>query len=197
MLICPVCGKLNAEGSSNCDLCGAPVATAEHRVPVPQAGQHAPEGASGPVCPVCKRTNRSISVFCAFCGYRLSTAASPQPYALPNANGNRDQGRQGAPPSRPPSPPAIPSNEAGNIPSGTVLKRRYRIMRKIAQGGMGAVYESSDLTASTGTRWAVKEMSPAERRAFLAHGTRTGKLATSRRDGQPHAAPDFLTFLDF
>jgi hypothetical protein len=35
----------------------------------------------------------------------------------------------------------------------------------------------------------MKEMTPAERRAFLAHGTRTGKLATSRRDGQPHAAP--------
>jgi nitroimidazol reductase NimA-like FMN-containing flavoprotein (pyridoxamine 5'-phosphate oxidase superfamily) len=35
----------------------------------------------------------------------------------------------------------------------------------------------------------MQEMTPAERRAFLAHGTRTGKLATSRRDGQPHAAP--------
>jgi len=35
----------------------------------------------------------------------------------------------------------------------------------------------------------MKEMTPAERRAFLAHGTRTGKLATSRHDGQPHAAP--------
>jgi PPOX class probable F420-dependent enzyme len=32
-------------------------------------------------------------------------------------------------------------------------------------------------------------MTPAVRRAFLAHGTRTGKLATSRRDGQPHAVP--------
>src|ERR671934_875276 len=106
MLICPVCGKLNPEGSSNCDLCGAPVATAEQRAPLPQAGQHAPEGGSGPVCPVCKRTNRSISVFCAFCGYRLNTAAGPQPYALPN--GRRDQQRPGAPPS----PPPIPSNEA-------------------------------------------------------------------------------------
>jgi PPOX class probable F420-dependent enzyme len=35
----------------------------------------------------------------------------------------------------------------------------------------------------------MKEMTPAERRAFLARGTRTGKLATSRHDGQPHAAP--------
>src|SRR5919201_5234472 len=109
MLICPVCGKLNSEGSSNCDLCGAPVATAEQRAPLPQAGQHAPEGAGGPVCPVCKRTNRSISVFCAFCGYRLSTASGPQPYALPNTNGSRDQGGQGARPSTSPPSPAIPS----------------------------------------------------------------------------------------
>ena len=35
----------------------------------------------------------------------------------------------------------------------------------------------------------MKEMTPAERRAFLAHGTRTGKLATSRSDGHPHVAP--------
>ena len=35
----------------------------------------------------------------------------------------------------------------------------------------------------------MKEMTPAERRAFLTHGTRTGKLATSRHDGQPHVTP--------
>jgi hypothetical protein len=35
----------------------------------------------------------------------------------------------------------------------------------------------------------VKEMTAEERRAFLAHGTRTGKLATVRADGSPHAAP--------
>lgn len=32
-------------------------------------------------------------------------------------------------------------------------------------------------------------MSPDECRAFLAHGTRTGKLATVRADGSPHVAP--------
>jgi PPOX class probable F420-dependent enzyme len=35
----------------------------------------------------------------------------------------------------------------------------------------------------------MKEMTAEERRAFLAHGTRTGKLATVRADGSPHAAP--------
>jgi PPOX class probable F420-dependent enzyme len=32
-------------------------------------------------------------------------------------------------------------------------------------------------------------MSDGERRAFLMHGTRTGKLATVRADGRPHVAP--------
>jgi PPOX class probable F420-dependent enzyme len=32
-------------------------------------------------------------------------------------------------------------------------------------------------------------MTPAERHAFLDHGTRTGKLATTRTNGAPHVAP--------
>lgn len=32
-----------------------------------------------------------------------------------------------------------------------------------------------------------------EQRAFLLHGTRTGKLATVRKDGRPHIAPIWFT----
>src|SRR5205085_1815646 len=32
-------------------------------------------------------------------------------------------------------------------------------------------------------------MTDDERRAFLMHGTRTGKLATTKRDGSPHVTP--------
>jgi PPOX class probable F420-dependent enzyme len=35
----------------------------------------------------------------------------------------------------------------------------------------------------------MRDMTAAERRAFLLHGTRTGKLATVRPDGRPHIAP--------
>ncbi len=35
----------------------------------------------------------------------------------------------------------------------------------------------------------MQKMTDAERRAFLLHGTRTGKLATVRADGRPHIAP--------
>ena len=35
----------------------------------------------------------------------------------------------------------------------------------------------------------MREMTSDERRAFLLHGTRTAKLATTRRDGSPHVVP--------
>ena len=35
----------------------------------------------------------------------------------------------------------------------------------------------------------MEEMTPAERRAFLQAGARTGKLATVRPDGRPHVTP--------
>lgn len=73
---------------------------------------------------------------------------------------------------------------AGNLPMGIVLKRRYRIMRKIAQGGMGAVYESADLTVPSGMRWAIKEMSP----ATLPANERTQAIADFRREAQMLAA---------
>ncbi len=35
----------------------------------------------------------------------------------------------------------------------------------------------------------MREMTPAETRAFLSFGTRTGKLAVTRADGRPHVSP--------
>ncbi|MDX1690366.1 MAG: PPOX class F420-dependent oxidoreductase [Acidimicrobiia bacterium] len=35
----------------------------------------------------------------------------------------------------------------------------------------------------------MRDMSPGERRAFLAEGTRTGKLAVTMADGTPHVTP--------
>ena len=39
----------------------------------------------------------------------------------------------------------------------------------------------------------MKKMTTDEVRAFLLHGTRTGKLATVRADGRPHVAPIWFT----
>ncbi|HET9496650.1 MAG TPA: serine/threonine-protein kinase, partial [Chloroflexia bacterium] len=168
MRICPVCGKLNPAASHNCDVCGAPLGAApisDHL----DSGR--PSGAtSGPICPVCRRGNRSDSAFCAYCGYRLKPVASAAPYVLPQA------AVHSAP--VPPTTPIPHGDGSGNIPPGTLLKRRYRIVRKIAQGGMGAVYESVDVFAPPGTRWAVKEMSP----AALAPQERAQAMSDFRRE---------------
>ena len=42
----------------------------------------------------------------------------------------------------------------------------------------------------------MREMSEAERRAFLTTGTRTGKLATVRADGSPHVVPIWFVLDD-
>jgi serine/threonine protein kinase len=61
-----------------------------------------------------------------------------------------------------------------------VLKRRYRILRKVAQGGMGAVYESTDTQSPIGNRAAIKEISP----AALPPGERTQAVTDFRREAQ-------------
>ena len=80
----------------------------------------------------------------------------------------------------PPTAHILPGDVSGNIPPGVLLKRRYRILRKIAQGGMGAVYESQDVTENDGRRWAVKEMSP----AALPANERTQAIADFQREAR-------------
>ncbi len=157
-------------------MCGAPLAAADVTAPA-VATEAAPSNMSGPICPVCRRGNRTASVFCAFCGYRLKQPTGPQAYALPYAGA-------AAPSAQYAQPPPIPSDASGNLPAGTLLKRHYRILRKIAQGGMGAVYESTDTSGTPGRRWAVKEMSP----AALPTGERTQAIADFRREAQMLAA---------
>jgi serine/threonine protein kinase len=48
----------------------------------------------------------------------------------------------------------------GKLPPGQVLNGRYLILGKIAQGGMGAVYEAKEVPSSLqGGKLAIKEMS--------------------------------------
>ncbi len=196
MLICEVCGKVNPEGSRNCDYCGAHLGSAATLPPnsAPLLLSTAQDAAtSGPVCPKCRRGNRRGAAFCTHCGYDLNKSSLPQ-LSKPTGDGG---------PSRHPSHPlnyessGVAANITGNLPAGMVLKRRYRILRKIAQGGMGAVYESTDIEAPAGSRWAVKEISPAalppdERRQAISDFRREAQiLATLEHPNLPRVLETF------
>lgn len=146
MLTCDVCGKLHPAGTQVCDVCGTNLTTWPY-VANSDLGQElgldrlpanselgrvlaAPlRELTGTLCPACANTNRPGALFCAFCGQSL--AAAP--------------------------PPAEAEDAVGRLAPGIVLQRRYRIVRRVAQGGMGAVYEAYD-QETPDQRWAVKEM---------------------------------------
>lgn len=99
-------------------------------------------------CPNCQTTNRLTARFCSKCGMRMedysrSSQSAPQVYNRPS------------PPSSLQSPFA--GNLTGQLPSQSMLAKRYIILQKVGQGGMGAVYKSLD--TSDNKIKAIKEMS--------------------------------------
>lgn len=82
-------------------------------------------------CPNCGHLNRPTARFCAGCAAPLASTVAPS-YGL----------------------------GTGQLTSQHMLKNRYLIVRKVGQGGMGAVYQVTD-THLNGRICAVKEMSDA------------------------------------
>ncbi len=91
-------------------------------------------------CPQCQRVNRPNVKYCAHCGTKMSAQPVANPYGT------------------------------GKLPPGLILAGRYMIVAKIAQGGMGAVYEARDVSVKPAQpvlespvhkpqRLAIKEMS--------------------------------------
>lgn len=135
---CPHCGKQQRSIARFCSSCGKDLQTKPGGVACIHCGTPAPENAricihcgqpvSGNPCPQCKRANRPQSAYCAHCGSLLIGSKLDHPY------------------------------ETGRLPARVLLKERYYIVKRIAQGGMGAIYLAAD-TKKPGLRWAIKEMS--------------------------------------
>ena len=161
--LCPTCGRQVRLQSIFCQYCGANLANAPSSPvqPLPQpvstggapaSGAQLPSGvvtscphcqtpaqvgarfcrncgkALTRPCPVCQRPNRIQSVFCAHCGANLGSKKIEQTY------------------------------DTGRLPPNSLLNERYLVIRKIAQGGMGAIYLGTD-THIPGTKLVIKEMS--------------------------------------
>ncbi|MGI8589056.1 MAG: serine/threonine-protein kinase [Chloroflexia bacterium] len=146
MLTCEVCGKLHPVGTDSCDVCGTGLTALPYLAMSDLSEElgldRLPPGSelgrvlaaplrelTGALCPFCANTNRPGAGFCAHCGHTLVT--------------------------RPPS--GAQGEGVGQLDPGALLQARYRIVRRVAQGGMGAVYEAQD-EQEPGTRAAVKEM---------------------------------------
>jgi serine/threonine protein kinase len=158
MITCDHCGKLHPAGTAICDVCGTTLAAwpyvastplAEElgldRLPTDPAILEGLKALSASLCPFCHGVNRPGALCCLHCG-RTLTGGDDAPLFGPGP------GPGPGVLARAPGP--------GNLPIGTVLHEQYQIVRKVAQGGMGAVYEARDL-AEPGSRWAVKEMAQA------------------------------------
>jgi serine/threonine-protein kinase len=128
--------------SNSCPRCGAANATGARF-----CNQCSTPLASVQTCPHCGQRQAVTAKFCNGCGQSLT-------------------GNQAAPII--PMAPLL----TGRLQNNTVVAGRYAILRKLGQGGMGAVYLVAD-TRLAGKQYALKEMSdqanadPAERQAAL------------------------------
>ncbi len=124
-------------------------------------------------CPSCGARYDADAKFCPKDGSRLQPVGSPTPAASSNALAG--PATPGLAPVAPPAElpmgaPGLRSTAARTAPEqghaplthanlvGQILDGRYRIEKKVGEGGMSFVYLASDV--STGERYAIKVLSP-------------------------------------
>ncbi len=103
-------------------------------------------------CPDCGRTNRSTARFCAYCATEMI-----QYCHICNAK-NPLSGHFCHHCATPLTSHSIYTTGTGLLIANTILARRYHIVQRVGQGGMGAVYKATD-TRLGNKVVAVKEMS--------------------------------------
>lgn len=181
---CPHCGQANRPGARFCLACRAPLLV---------------------TCANCGADNRATARFCLDCGQpivaavavkavgglvpAITTEPPPQPsggLACEFCGQLTSPGARYCPHcGKTPTSRLLPFEamySTGMMPQGHKLRGSagddYLVMRLIAQGGMGAVYEVGRMT--DGTRWAMKEMSE----TALARGDRAATVAKFQEEAE-------------
>lgn len=157
-LTCDQCGRANRLSARFCLECGSPLVAASGSAPasgpLPPTTQRPPSRSGQVVCEFCGAANQVGALFCPRCGKSPTT---------------RHQALAGR-------------FSTGQIPTGEKLRgtdgAEYLILRLIAKGGMGAVYEVGRL--GDGTRWAMKEMSEMP----LSRGDRAATVAKFQEEAE-------------
>jgi tetratricopeptide (TPR) repeat protein len=127
--VCPVCGAALRPGAEFCPNCGASVADAVRSSQLAAAPvgspvlPSTPSGVPAPAtCPKCGAPQRPGAKFCKECGYRFNEIAT----AMPSTGGGLNQ-----------------------LKVGQVLAGRYKIVKVVGGGGMGAVFQAVDTHLQT------------------------------------------------
>ena len=189
--VCPNCGQANRTAARFCHACRAPLLVAcgqcgqENRVAArfcrecgallagggaPLAAEPADRVPTDGALPITTKPPppRSAPIVCEFCGGAIHGGARFCPHC-----GHSPTSRQLA---------VADKFITGQMPQGYLVRgsdgTEYMVLRLIAQGGMGAVYEIGRL--SDGTHWAMKEMSE----TALARGDRVKTVAQFREEAE-------------
>jgi serine/threonine protein kinase/ribosomal protein L40E len=150
--LCPRCGASIRPGARFCAKCCTPIGAQTGLPTGPPTGPH---------CPHCGTAMRVGARFCRFCSHPLT--ANPLP------------------PPPPPSPADLPGRYGTGelLPTARLAQGRYIILVKIAQGGMGAIYQAQDRRLQDKIV-AVKEMSE----SAVAPGERDRILECFKREAE-------------
>ena len=175
LVVCDHCGQENRATASFCRACGLALAGPVYLPPLvdsrrpPEGGSTEVQPSGGPVPATTQPPpRRSMPIVCESCGTTIYGGARFCPHC----------GK--TPTSRLLS--VADKFSTGQMPSGQKLLgsdgSEYLILRLIARGGMGAVYEVGRL--SDATRWAMKEMSE----TAVARGDRAKTVAQFREEAE-------------